>query len=533
VLVRKGWAGVIAFSVGVGASGTAMAQTSEGDAPPWAGVRIDQLQPASPESPFLRALGPHEPGINTIEFAFGAYFDYGLNPVRVLSIDTAGVEKLEATPVQHALLAHVGGSITPLPWLTVDLALPFALYVGGDVTKDFERLTQPFRSPAKLGVGDLRAGIHFRPIDKKALTFAVGARFWGPMGAAGENALLSDRAIRAEVDFALAGERNALRYGCTLSVSPLMFLPTINGFPHDGDRAALACAGQYRLNSKLWLGFEPTIAAFTQEQISLDEKAPEDPLTIGLLIEPLVSARIALGNLQIGASAGPGFSTAAGAPMFRGVLSVTYVGGGRPKPPPPKGPSDRDLDKILDKDDACPDEAGPDNKDPAKRGCPAGDKDGDGIPDETDACPDTTGVKHESELANGCPDIDNDLIPEPADTCPNEPGVPPYGCPKYARLAGESFTIKPAIRFQAPTSDKLTSEAQAAIEEMAATMRANPKIEQVSISLGTRGVSGDISDRRAQAIIFVLRSGSLDSNRYEVVLREDLKAGTVEARIIK
>jgi hypothetical protein len=212
---------------------------------------------------------------------------------------------------------------------------------------------------------------------------------------------------------------------------------------------------------------------------------------------------------------------------------LAYVGGGRPKAPPPKGPADRDLDKILDKDDACPDEAGPDNKDPAKRGCPAADRDGDGVPDEIDSCPDTLGVKYESELANGCPDIDNDLIPEPADTCPNEPGVPPYGCPKFARLAGEAFVIKPAIKFTTLTSDQLTEDGQAAIEEMAATMRANPKIEQVSISLGTKGVKSDISDRREQAIIFVLRSGSLDSNRYEVVLRDDLKAGTVEARIIK
>lgn len=532
MLVRKGWAGVVAFSVGVGASGTAMAQT-EAKARPTAGVRIDQLQPASPESPFLRALGAHERGINTIEFAFGAYFDYGLNPVRVVSVDTAGVEKPEANPVQNALLAHVGASITPLPWLTIDLALPIGLYVGGDVAADFDRYDVIFKSPASFGVGDLRAGVHFRPIDKKSMTFAVGARFWGPMGAAGENAFLSDRSIRAELDFALAGERDKLRYGCTASISPLMFLGRIDKFPHDGDRAALACAGQYRLGSKIWVGFEPTIAVFTQEQTPLGGNTTEIPTSVDLMIEPLLSARVALGGLQIGATAGPGFSTVAGAPMFRGVLSVTYAGGGRPKAPPPKGPSDRDLDKILDKDDACPDEAGPDNKDPAKRGCPAADKDGDGIPDETDACADTPGVKHESELANGCPDIDNDLIPEPADTCPNEPGVPPYGCPKYARLAGEAFVIKPPIKFQSNTSDKLTAEAQAAIEEMAATMRANPKIEQVSISLGTKGVNSDISDRRAQAIIFVLRSGSLDSNRYEVVLRDDLKAGTVEARIIK
>jgi Thrombospondin type 3 repeat len=531
VLVQKGWAGVVAFAVGVGGAGTAMAQATKPRST--AGVRIDQLQPASPESPFLRALGAHERGINTIEFAFGVHVDYGLNAVRAVSVDTAGVEKVEANPVQNALLAHVGGSITPLPWLTVDLALPFALYVGGDMTAQFERYNVLFPKPAASGIGDFRAGIHFRPIDKKSMTLAVGARFWAPMGSGAEAAFMSDRAIRAEVDVAVAGEKNALRYGCTASISPLMFLGRIDGFPHDGDRAALACAGQYRVGSKLWLGFEPTIAVFTQEQTTLGPATAERPTSVDLMIEPLVSARIALGVMQIGASAGPGFSGAPGAPSFRGVLSVAYVGGGRPKAPPPKGPSDRDLDKILDKDDACPDEAGPDNKDPAKRGCPAADKDGDGIPDETDACPETTGVKHESELANGCPDIDNDLIPEPADTCPNEPGVPPYGCPKFARLAGESFVIKPAIKFTSIASDQLTEDATAAIEEIAATMRANPKIEQVSISLGTKGVKSDISDRRAQAIIFVLRSGSLDSNRYEVVLRDDLRAGTVEARIIK
>ncbi len=529
MLVRKGWAGVVAFSVGVGGAGTATAAPE--NARPTAGVRIDQLQPASPESPFLRALGAHERGINTIEFAFGAAFDFGLNPLKVVSVDTAGVEKVEANPIQNALLAHVGGSITPLPWLTVDLALPIALYVGGDVTAKFKLYNVDFAKPAPFGVGDLRAGIHFRPLDKKSMTFVVGARFWAPMGS--DAAFMSDRGIRAEVDFGLAGEKNALRYGCTVSISPLMFFGSVEGFLHDGDRAALACAGQYRLGSKFWLGFEPTIAVFTQEQTALGTTAKEQPTSIDMMIEPLLSARIALGGLQIGASAGPGFSWAPGAPSFRGVLSVAYVGGGRPKAPVPKGPSDRDVDKILDKDDACPDEAGPDNKDPAKRGCPAADKDGDGVPDEIDSCPDTLGVKYESELANGCPDIDNDLIPEPADTCPNEPGVPPYGCPKFSRLAGESFVIKPPIKFTSIASDQLTDDAQAAIEEIAATMRANPKIEQVSISLGTKGVKSDISDRRAQAIIFVLRSGSLDSNRYEVVLRDDLRAGMVEARIIK
>ncbi len=528
MLVRKGWAGVAAFTVGIGGASSSWAASE--DARPEAGVRIDQLQPASPESPFIRALGPHEKGINTIEFAFGASFDFGMGVLRAVSVDAAGQERVEADTIQNALLAHIGGSITPLPWLTVDLGLPIGLLIAGDVDRSFNRYGVNFASAAAFGIGDLRAGVHFRPVDKKSLGFIVGARFWAPMGA--KNTFLSDGSIRAEVDIGIAGERNALRYGCTASVSPLMFIGRVDGFPHDGDRAALACAGQFRLGSKFWLGLEPTVAAFTQEQTALGG-GTEVPRSVDLLIEPLVTARLALGSLQIGASAGPGFGWAAGGPSFRGVLSVAYVGGGRPKAPPPKGPSDRDVDKILDKDDACPDEAGPDNKDPAKRGCPAADKDGDGIGDESDACPDQLGVKHESELANGCPDIDNDLIPEPVDTCPNEPGQPPFGCPKFSRLAGEAFVIKPALKFTSNTSDQLTADSTAAIEEIAATMRANPKIEQVSISLGTKGVSADISDKRAQALIFVLRSGSLDSNRYEVVLRDDLKAGVVEARIIK
>jgi hypothetical protein len=53
------------------------------------------------------------------------------------------------------------------------------------------------------------------------------------------------------------------------------------------------------------------------------------------------------------------------------------------EPPPPKVvPSDRDGDKILDKDDACLDEKGVANDDPSKNGCPPPkDRDGDGIVD--------------------------------------------------------------------------------------------------------------------------------------------------------
>ncbi len=524
---RQGWAGLFALAMGLSIAGSSGAQ--ENKARLDEGIRIDQLQPASPESPFLRALGPHEKGANTIEFAFGLSLDYGMGLLKAVSIDTQGGESVAATPVQNGLLAHVGGSITPLPWLTVDLALPVGLFVGGDLPQSLDQYGVTLRQPETFGVGDLRAGLHMRPLDTKNLTFVAGARFWAPVGSTAS--FLSDKRLRAEVDLGVASEKGSLRWGCTAFVSPLFFIDVKGS---DGERIALACAAQVKAASFLWVGLEPAFAMFNQTHAYVGKDAARKaspPSSIDLQIEPLASVRMSFGGMQIGVSGGPGFGGAAGTPGFRGVLSLAYVGGGRPKAAPPKGPPDRDLDKIPDADDACPDEAGPSNADPKERGCPSSDKDGDSIRDEEDACPQSPGVKHPSAEANGCPDIDNDQMPEPVDKCPTEPGAAPEGCPKYARLKGETFEIKPPIKFI--TGDQLAPEGQAALEEIAATMRANPKIEQVSVSLGTKGVSADLSDRRAQAIIFVLRSGSLDSNRYEVVLRDDLRAGNVQARIIK
>lgn len=80
--------------------------------------------------------------------------------------------------------------------------------------------------------------------------------------------------------------------------------------------------------------------------------------------------------------------------------------------PPPEEPSDRDGDGFLDPDDTCPDEAGI-----APDGCPARDTDGDGFFDPDDECPETPGVE-----PDGCPvpDTDKDGIIDTEDACPEE-----------------------------------------------------------------------------------------------------------------
>lgn len=84
------------------------------------------------------------------------------------------------------------------------------------------------------------------------------------------------------------------------------------------------------------------------------------------------------------------------------------------------GAKDTDGDGIVDKEDACPTEAG----EVALQGCP--DKDKDGIKDSEDECPDVAGLKD----LKGCPDADNDGIKDSDDACPNEAGKPELkGCP--------------------------------------------------------------------------------------------------------
>jgi len=86
-------------------------------------------------------------------------------------------------------------------------------------------------------------------------------------------------------------------------------------------------------------------------------------------------------------------------------------------PPPP----DRDSDGIYDRDDECPEEAGP----AELKGCP--DRDSDGIPDRDDTCPDEAGPAQ----FGGCPDSDQDGIPDNQDSCPNQAGPQENGgCPR-------------------------------------------------------------------------------------------------------
>jgi hypothetical protein len=500
--------GAAAFvALGV-ASGVAVA--AGGSRPLAEGVRIDAMQASSPESAFIRAEGPHAPFTEGVEFAVGASLDYSHGVLREVGVDAAGGKTSLATLVDNALIARVGASITPLHWLSFDLSVPFGLLETGDPGKLYGPAT-PVSAKAPA-LGDLRVGAHARVYDTLPIGVFLGGRFWAPTGS--EASYLSDKNFRAEVDLGVAGELTSLLYGCTFNIAPGFFAKRA------GDRIAAGCAVHVKLAPFASIGVEPSFAVFEQVDAS-----------VALLIEPLGAVRFRFGDFRLGVAAGPGLGGAPGGAQVRAMLNLAYVGGGKPPKPPPVGPSDRDLDKILDKDDACPDEAGTASRDPKRNGCPARDRDGDGIRDDEDFCADRAGIPYEDPKANGCPDTDNDGMPDPIDACKNEPGGAPAGCPNFARLTTAGFVVTPPIEFG--RDEKLTSDGRAALEEIAGTMRANPKIEQVSIGVGTKGAPAKLSDKRAQEILLVLRAGNLDESRYEVVLRDDLKAGTVLVRLVR
>lgn len=104
---------------------------------------------------------------------------------------------------------------------------------------------------------------------------------------------------------------------------------------------------------------------------------------------------------------------------------------------------DRDQDGIRNKEDLCPEIAGPIEN----NGCPWPDTDGDGTIDKDDACPTVAGPQEN----NGCPwpDTDGDGILDKDDACPTVPGMPEYnGCPKPKRVTAMEVESVVVTSFQ-------------------------------------------------------------------------------------
>ena len=203
------------------------------------------------------------------------------------------------------------------------------------------------------------------------------------------------------------------------------------------------------------------------------------------------------------------------------------------------GAKDTDKDGIPDKDDACPDVAGPKEF----NGCP--DTDGDGIPDKDDACPDVAGLKE----FNGCPDTDGDGVADKDDKCPDVAGPAENGgcpwpdtdgdgvldkddlCPNEAGPASNNGCPEPndddqkRLNQYAKTilfdNGKATIKFESAeiLNQIINVLKKFPKsrfrIEGHTDSTGKRQKNIELSQNRADAVKIYLIQGGIASDRLE------------------
>lgn len=133
-----------------------------------------------------------------------------------------------------------------------------------------------------------------------------------------------------------------------------------------------------------------------------------------------------------------------------------------------KPEDDRDKDGIVDKEDSCPDQAGP----ASTKGCP--DTDGDGVADKDDRCKDMAGPANQS----GCPDTDGDGIIDPDDRCPKVAGVASMrGCPELKEETKKLFEkALTGIQFETGSS-KIKSSSFPILNDVVKVMQENPSYE--------------------------------------------------------
>jgi outer membrane protein OmpA-like peptidoglycan-associated protein len=171
---------------------------------------------------------------------------------------------------------------------------------------------------------------------------------------------------------------------------------------------------------------------------------------------------------------------------------------------------DTDGDTVVDKDDKCPTVAGA----VENNGCPWSDTDGDGVLDKDDKCPNVAGLT----AFAGCPDTDKDGLADQEDACPTVAGpISNKGCPEVtAAVIKKLNEFSKSVLFD---SSKATIKAESNdnLEEMAKVMSeynsANFRLEGHTDSTGNAAKNLQLSKDRAAAIKNYLIAKGINESR--------------------
>ena len=213
-------------------------------------------------------------------------------------------------------------------------------------------------------------------------------------------------------------------------------------------------------------------------------------------------------------------------PTVRGIIAMN-------------GCPDSDGDGVADRDDECPDQRGI----VANNGCPEADTDQDGVPDELDDCPETPGSRKTAgcpdqdgdgtadrddrcpELAGpfaGCPDTDQDGVIDPDDSCPEQAGpVGNDGCPELKAEEKEvlEFAMR-AVQFETGSAI-LKADSYDVLDQIVQILNRYPGY-QLTISGHTDDVGNDLlnqqlSERRARACFQRIIASGIEETRLSYI----------------
>jgi OmpA-OmpF porin, OOP family len=345
---------------------------------------------------------------------FGLVANYQREPLSyALASPDVPSNSVTVTPVQNLVMAELVSAIGLAHRLEVGLALPLALWWGGEGFDSYGRSTGG-QSGTALGLGDLRAEGKAEIVGfgrDRAFLLSLSAGVTLPTG--DDSAFLGEKTVAARARGLLEYQRGDRVRAVVMAGGLVRDKSQFLGTP-EGHALLYGAAIELRPNPEIGVLGEAT-GRYASSYY--DTNPAEFAAAMRFYLPSMV-------NLIMGA--GFGLNRGIGSPVVRAFLGLGFAPDYR----------DRDHDGILDVDDRCPDE--PEDRDGFQDddGCPDPDNDGDGIPDVVDKCPNEPEDFDGFQDDDGCPDLDNDRdgILDLYDACPNEKEDgkgkrPTDGCP--------------------------------------------------------------------------------------------------------
>ncbi len=113
------------------------------------------------------------------------------------------------------------------------------------------------------------------------------------------------------------------------------------------------------------------------------------------------------------------------------------------------------------------------------------------------------------------PDHDGDGVVDVCDACPDEPGLPPDGCPRRVVIEAAEIRITPQLFFPL-NGATVMPPGRPVLEEIAAVMRAHPELRSVEVrghaSVG-EATASRLAQRRADAARTYLVEHGIEAGR--------------------